>query len=146
LWPPADIVTYPKRPEHSLYTVGAHEKILDIGPISAASIAGSLKMSASAIFSGVAGVTEIKGLHGAADPFAHGTETILEALVGEHAGTNAKPMAIVAGADTVAYVESQPDIRDRLSFLSTGGGASLELLAGNSLPGIDSLINKGGGN
>jgi 3-phosphoglycerate kinase len=142
----ADIVTYPKRPECSLYTVGVHEKILDIGPVSAASIAGSLKMSASAIFAGVAGVTEVKGLHGATDPFAHGTETIIEALIGEHAGAHAKPLAIVAGADTVAYVESQPNIRERLGFLSTGGGASLELLAGNPLPGIDSLINKDGGN
>ena len=120
----------------------ANEQILDIGPISAASIAGSLKMATTAVFNGLAGVTEIKGLHGNADPFAHGTKTILEALVGEEAGVKARPKTIIAGAETVAYVESRPEIRDRLDFLSTGGGASFELLAGNSLPGVEALMDK----
>jgi phosphoglycerate kinase len=142
----ADIVAYPKRPQHSSYSVLAHEQILDIGPISVASIAGSLKMAATVLFNGVAGMVEVEGLHGAAPPFAHGTEIILEALVGEEAGIKAKPNAIIVGADTVAYVESLPDICDRLNFLTTGGGASFELLAGHIMPGIDSLQSKEGSN
>lgn len=138
----ADIVTYPKQPASGYYTVQNNERILDIGPVSAASIAGSLKMSRTVVFNGPAGMTEIGGLHGAADPFAHGTAAILEVLIGEQAGLLAKPSSVIAGADTVAYVEARPEIRDRLDFLSTGGGASLELLAGKSLPGVDSLMVK----
>jgi 3-phosphoglycerate kinase len=142
----ADIVSYPMRPQHSSYSVLAHEQILDIGPISAASIAGSLKMAQMVLFNGVAGMVEVEGLHGASSPFAHGTEIILEALVGEEAGTKARPNSVIVGAETVAYVESLPDICDRLNFLTTGGGASFELLAGHTMPGIDSLQPKEGGN
>ena len=142
----ADIVAYPKRPHHSLYGVLAHEKILDIGPVSAASIAGSLKMANSVIFNGLAGKAEIEGLHEASAPFAHGTEKIIEVLIGEQAFIKSKPETIIVGADTVEYIESRPEIRDRLDFLTTGGGASLELICKNSLPGIDSLLDKEGSN
>jgi len=54
--------------------------ILDIGPMSAASIAGSLKMAKTAIWNGMAGVTEVKGINGAHDPFVHGTQVIADAL------------------------------------------------------------------
>ncbi len=142
----ADIVVYPKHPQHSSYSVLAHEQILDIGPITAASIAGSLKMAGMVLFNGTAGVVGVEGLHGASAPFAHGTEIILEALVGEEAGVKAKPETVIVGAETVAYVESLPDICDRLDFLTTGGGASFELLMGHTMPGIESLQSKEGSN
>lgn len=138
----ADIITYPKRPTAALYTIGNNEQILDIGPISAAHITGALQVASSAIITGVAGMVEVKGFHGSADPFAHGTETILEALIGEWAGLKAKPQTIIAGANTVEFVESLPHIRDRLDFLTTGGGASLELVLGHKLPGVESLLDK----
>lgn len=138
----ADIVTYPKRPHSSFYSIKPNEMILDIGPMSAAFIAGALKLSKTAVWNGMAGVTEVKGLHGAAHPFSHGTNIILEALTGERAGEQDKPLALIAGGDSVAYVEVKPHIRERLDFLSTGGGASLELVAGNKLPGIEALMPK----
>lgn len=138
----ADITSYPKRPAPELYTIGANEQILDIGPISAAYIAGALQVAGSAIINGLAGMVEIKGFHGSADPFAHGTEAILETLVGKWANMPAKKQTIIAGAETVAYVENQPHIRDRLSFFTTGGGASLELILGHKLPGVEALQDK----
>jgi 3-phosphoglycerate kinase len=137
----ADVVAYPKLPPRNLYTVSVGEQILDIGPISAAHISGALKIAGSVIINGVAGVVEIQGFYGSADPFAHGTEALLEALIGEQAG-EPKAQTVIAGADTVAYVESLPHIRDRLSFLTTGGGASLEMVLGHKLPGVESLLDK----
>lgn len=138
----ADISSYPKQPEAKSYTVAQDEKIVDIGPMTAASIAGALKLSATAIWNGTAGITETKGLHGAADPYAHGTKIITEALVGEHAGDKNIPFTVVGGGDTVGFVESVPGLRDRLGHVSTGGGASLELMAGKKLPGVEALLDK----
>jgi 3-phosphoglycerate kinase len=138
----ADISAYPKQPNKSFYTIMPEEIILDIGPMTAAAISGALKLSETVMFNGMAGVTEVRGLHGAADPFAHGTNMILEALIGERAGEKDNPFSIVAGGDTVAYAESIPNYRDKIGFLSTGGGASLELIAGQPMPGIDNLLEK----
>lgn len=138
----ADISSYPKQPERKSYTVAADEWILDIGPMTAASIAGALKLANTAIWNGTAGVTETKGFHGAADPYSHGTKIIAEALVGEHAGDKNIPFTVVGGGDTVGFVESIPGLRERLGHVSTGGGASLELMAGKKLPGVEALLDK----
>ncbi|MEI6237387.1 MAG: phosphoglycerate kinase [Candidatus Saccharibacteria bacterium] len=138
----SDIISYPKTPQPETYTIQPEEMILDIGPISAASIAGSLKMANTALWNGMAGVTEIKGINGAFDPFAHGTKVITDALSGGQNNDMAKPFTIIAGGDTVAYIESIDGLRDKFSYVSTGGGAALELMAGNKLPGIEALENK----
>lgn len=138
----ADIAAYPKQPTPAAYTVANDEWILDIGPMTASSISGALKIAHTAIWNGTAGVTETKGLNGAADPYAHGTKLIAESLVGERAGDKNKPFTIVGGGDTVGYVESVPGLRERLNHVSTGGGASLELMAGKKLPGVEALLNK----
>lgn len=138
----ADINSYPKKPTPASYTVQPNELILDIGPISAAIIAGALKLAKTAVWNGTAGVTETTGLAGAAKPFSHGTNTIADALVGEHAGDKNKPFSVVGGGDTVGYVESVPTLRERLNHVSTGGGASLELMAGKKLPGVEALLDK----
>lgn len=140
----ADINSYPKQPTSESYTVEPDEWILDIGPITAGSISGALKLAHTAVWNGTAGVTETKGLHGAADPYAHGTKTIADALVGEHAGEKNKPFTVVGGGDTVGFVESVDGLRERLDHVSTGGGASLELMAGKKLPGVEALLNKDG--
>jgi 3-phosphoglycerate kinase len=138
----ADIGAYPKTPERASYTTGESELILDIGPISAAHIAGALQTCKTAIWNGTAGVTETKGINGAANPFEHGTKIISESLVGLHAGDKNHPFTVVGGGDTVGYIESKPGLRERLGHVSTGGGASLELMAGYSLPGVEALVDK----
>lgn len=137
----ADINAYPKKPAKSSYSIASNEWILDIGPMSAAYIAGALATVNTAIWNGTAGVTEVKGLHGASSPYAHGTKIISEALIGEYA-EHSHPFTIVGGGDTVGYVESVPGLREQLGHVSTGGGASLELMAGYKLPGVEALLNK----
>ncbi len=138
----ADINSYPKAPENSAFEVGEDENILDIGPFSASYIAGAAKLAKTVIWNGTCGVTEVKGLAGAQDPFAHGTKIVVDALVGEHAGEQNHPFVVVGGGDTVGYVESQEGLRERLGHVSTGGGASLELLSGKELPGLVVLEDK----
>ena len=138
----ADIAAYPKQPDKAAYTIAPDEWILDIGPITAGSIAGALKLAHTAVWNGTAGVTETKGLHGAADPYAHGTKIIAESLVGERAGEKDRPFTVVGGGDTVGFVESVSGLRERLDHVSTGGGASLELMAGKKLPGVEALLDK----
>lgn len=138
----ADINSYPKVPDVHSYQVQADEKILDIGPMTASTIAGALRLSKTAIWNGTAGVTEIKGWHGATDPFSHGTNIIVEALVGEYPEDKDHPFSVVGGGDTVGFVESRSGLREKLGHVSTGGGASLDLMAGRTLPGVKALLDK----
>ncbi|MEX1995649.1 MAG: phosphoglycerate kinase [Candidatus Saccharimonadales bacterium] len=136
----ADITSYPKRPVASVHTVAANELILDIGPVSAAQIAGAVRMSKTVIWNGTLGVAEIRGIAGAANPFSHATHTVAEAMISSSNKHKNKPFTLVGGGDTVAYIESQDMIED-FSHVSTGGGASLELLAGHKLPGLEALTD-----
>ncbi len=138
----ADISAYPKRPDQTSFEVQADEKILDIGPFSAAYIAGIASQAKMAIWNGTAGVTEVKGLAGAADPFSHGTRIIVDGLVGERGDEANHPFTIVGGGDTVSYVESVAGLRERFGHVSTGGGASLDLMSGKDLPGVSVLWDK----
>ncbi|MGH7157039.1 MAG: phosphoglycerate kinase [Candidatus Saccharimonadales bacterium] len=137
----ADIEAYPKMPKSEAYTVQSDEMILDVGPASAAQIAGAVKMANTVIWNGTCGITETKGIAGAHDPFAHGTHTIMEAMVGSSNKHANKPFTLVGGGDTVSYVEEQGMVDD-FGFVSTGGGASLELISGHKLPGVEALENK----
>lgn len=138
----ADISAYPNTPARELFEVAGDEMILDIGPFTAAYIAGAAKMAKTAIWNGTCGVTEIKGIGGAADPYSHGTRIVVEGLVGESAGGSDHPFTIVGGGDTVSYIESIEGLKDRFGHVSTGGGASLELMAGKILPGVAVLEDK----
>ena len=137
----ADIEAYPKTPKPAAYSVKADELILDIGPMSAAMIAGAIKMSSTVIWNGTAGVTETKGIASAHAPFAHGTHMIIEAMIGDSNQHANKPFSLVGGGDTVSYVE-QLGLTDDFNHVSTGGGASLELIAGHKLPGVEALQAK----
>jgi phosphoglycerate kinase len=139
----ADIVSYPKKPERQLFEVAEDEKILDIGPFTASYIAGIVTQARTVIWNGTCGVTEVKGLSGAQDPFGHATKIVVQALVGAP-GSHDKPFVVVGGGDTVAYVESIHGLREQLGHVSTGGGASLELMSGKQLPGVEVLWNKEG--
>jgi phosphoglycerate kinase len=137
----ADIQAYPKKPEPPSYEVGDNEMILDIGPISAARIAGAIELSNSVIWGGPCGMTEIKGIAGAADPFIHGTQVIVDSMIGASNNHQNKPFSVVGGGETVEYVEAEGLIED-FNHVSTGGSASLELMAGKSLPAVDVLWDK----
>lgn len=134
----ADIENYPKRVPAAATHVHAHEKILDIGPFSGAFIAGALQMAQTVVWNGTMGVTETEGVQGPVGPYAHGTELVVEAMLGQF---GPRPFSLVGGGDTVGYVQSR-GLLEAFDHVSTGGGASLELMAGRTLPGVAALLDK----
>lgn len=101
------------------------EKALDLGPVSMAKIIAAVKDSQTVFWNGTLGIAEI-------DEFARGSRELAEAL------TKSGIKSIIGGGDTAAYID-KIKMHDRFSFVSTGGGASLELLAGKPLPAIEAL-------
>jgi phosphoglycerate kinase len=134
----AQVLSYPKTPPPQTQKVADDEMILDIGPFSAAFIAGGMQMAGTVVWSGTLGVTETPALQGPVGPFAHGTETIIEALAGDFGH---KPYSLVGGGDTAGYIEGR-QLTGSFDFVSTGGSASLELMASQPLPGVDALQDK----
>ncbi len=134
----ADIEAYPKRPLHEASQVADDELILDIGPFSGAFIAGMLQLAETVVWNGTMGVTETQGLQGPIGPTAHGTDLVMEAMLGQFGN---RPFSIVGGGDTVGFVQSR-GLTGSFNHVSTGGGASLELMAGRKLPGIEALQDK----
>jgi len=134
----ADIENYPKRVPARMTTIRSYEQILDIGPFSASFIAGGIQLSNTVVWNGTMGVTETDGLQGPVGPYAHGTEVVIEALLGDFGH---KPFTVVGGGDTVGYVEER-QLVDSFGHVSTGGGASLELMSGRKLPGVEALLKK----
>ncbi|MBP0000054.1 MAG: phosphoglycerate kinase [Cyanobacteria bacterium SID2] len=101
---------------------------LDIGPDSVKTFQEALADCKSVIWNGPMGVFEF-------DQFAQGTEAIARTLAGL---TEKGAITIIGGGDSVAAVE-KVGVADKMSHISTGGGASLELLEGKVLPGIAAL-------
>jgi phosphoglycerate kinase len=134
----AEVESYPSKPKIASSKVGKHEKILDIGPVSGAFIAGAMQLVDTVVWNGTMGVSEIPAVHGPIGPFAHGTETVIESLVGHYGH---KPFSLIGGGDTTGYLE-QRGMTDMFNLVSTGGGASLELMSGKNLPGVDVLWDK----
>ena len=137
----AEVENYPSRPARNTAEVGKDELILDIGPFSGAFIAGSMQLAETVVWNGAMGVTETNSIQGPVGPFAHGTELIVDALLGEYGH---KPYSVLGGGDTVGFVEER-GLVDNFGHVSTGGGASMELLSGQKLPGVEALIDKDGG-
>jgi len=98
---------------------------LDIGPATAAAFSQEVRRARIVLWNGPMGVFEMK-------PFAEGTLAVARALA-ESSGTT-----IVGGGDSVAAV-TQMGLAGKISHVSTGGGASLEFLAGDPLPGVACL-------
>jgi phosphoglycerate kinase len=134
----ADIESYPKRPPRESGHVHENEKILDIGPFSGAFIAGLTQLANTVIWNGTMGVTETEGLLGSIGPYSHGTDLLIQGLTGE---MGHKPYTVVGGGDTVGYIESRRLV-SMFDLVSTGGGASLDLMSGHTLPGVEALLNK----
>lgn len=134
----ADIENYPKKPPRRASRILEDESILDVGPFSGAFIAGGMQLAKTVIWNGAMGVTEVDSINGPIGPFAHGTELIVDAILGEFGH---KPFSVVGGGDTVGYIEER-QMTNLFNHVSTGGGASLELMSGRKLPGVEALINK----
>ena len=134
----SEVQSYPKPPAPEASKVADDEMILDVGPFSSAFIAGGVQLAATVVWNGTFGVTETPAISGPVGPFAHSTEVLIEALTGEY---GAKPFTLVGGGDTTSYIE-QRRLTDKFNHVSTGGGASLELMAGRALPGVEALQNK----
>jgi phosphoglycerate kinase len=137
----ADIQAYPKKPDLAAYEIGDNEMLLDIGPVSAARVAGAIELSNTVIWGGPCGMTEIKGIAGASDPFAHGTRVVVDSMIGASNNHQNKPFSVVGGGDTADYIQSEGLLED-FNHVSTGGSASLDLMAGKTLPAVDVLWDK----
>ncbi|OIQ81261.1 phosphoglycerate kinase [mine drainage metagenome] len=105
--------------------VEADDMILDIGPKTAARLAARLKAAGTIVWNGPVGVFEF-------DAFAHGTETLARAIA------DSDGFSIAGGGDTLAAI-AKYGIADRVGYISTGGGAFLEVLEGKTLPAFEIL-------
>jgi len=105
--------------------VEADDLILDIGPETSARLAAQLKAAGTIVWNGPVGVFEF-------DAFAHGTETLARAIADSDA------FSIAGGGDTLAAI-AKYGIEKDVGYISTGGGAFLEVLEGKTLPAFEIL-------
>lgn len=101
---------------------------LDVGPRTAAAYAEEIGRAGTVLWNGPMGAFEM-------EPFAAGTRTVAEAVA------KAPGTTVIGGGDSVAALV-QFGLEDKVDWLSTGGGASLELLEGKKLPGVEALLDK----
>ena len=106
----------------SVSEVAADDLILDIGPETAAQFAAILKTAGTIIWNGPVGVFEF-------DQFGGGTKALAEAIAESSA------FSVAGGGDTLAAIDKY-GVADRISYISTGGGAFLEFVEGKKLPAV----------
>jgi phosphoglycerate kinase len=134
---PTDHVTAPEFKADAPATTGsvtatpADQMGLDIGPKTIAAYAAEIGKAKTIVWNGPMGVFEMPA-------FAKGTLEVAKAVA---AATVSGATSIVGGGDSVAAVH-QSGVADRISHISTGGGASLEFLGGRKLPGVEALTNR----
>ena len=108
--------------------VADDDMILDIGPETAAALAAQLKSAGTIVWNGPVGVFEF-------DQFGNGTKVLAQAIADSDA------FSIAGGGDTLVAI-AKYDIADKVSYISTGGGAFLEFLEGKELPAVAALKAK----
>ena len=108
--------------------IPADQMGLDIGPRTIERYSAEIARAKTVVWNGPMGVFEVA-------PFAKGTLAMAEAL------TKVRGTTIVGGGDSIAAL-AQAGVTDKISHVCTGGGASLEFLAGKQLPGVEALTNK----
>ena len=108
--------------------VGPDDLILDIGPATAAVLAAQLKAAGTIVWNGPVGVFEFAA-------FSHGTETVARAIAASAA------FSIAGGGDTLAAI-AKYGIEGDVGYISTGGGAFLEVLEGKTLPAFEILTRR----
>jgi phosphoglycerate kinase len=101
---------------------------MDIGPASVAAYAAALASAGTVVWNGPMGVFEMPN-------FAKGTFGVAEAVA------NCGAVTIIGGGDSVAAINAA-GLSDKITHISTGGGASLEMLEGLTLPGVAALLDK----
>ena len=131
---PTDVVTATRFEAQAPATVkaatavAADDLILDIGPQTAAALAERLGRAGTIVWNGPVGVFEF-------DAFAHGTETLARAIAKSPA------FSIAGGGDTLAAIAKYGLEKD-IGYISTGGGAFLEVLEGKTLPALEILAKR----
>ena len=134
---PVDVVTAKTFAADAVATVKAANEvadddlILDIGPQTAQLLAAQLHAAGTIVWNGPVGVFEF-------DAFAHGTETIARAIADSSA------FSIAGGGDTLAAI-AKYGIERQVDYISTGGGAFLEVLEGKTLPAFEILARRAKG-
>ncbi|KAA3633880.1 MAG: phosphoglycerate kinase [Proteobacteria bacterium] len=113
----------------SVKDVADDDMIFDIGPETAELFAGYLKNAGTIVWNGPVGVFEF-------DQFGDGTRELANAIAESSA------FSIAGGGDTLAAVDKY-GVADRISYISTGGGAFLEFLEGKKLPAVEILEERG---
>ena len=134
---PTDVVVAKEFAAHAKATVKPVDQvedddmILDVGPETARTLAGMMAEAGTIVWNGPLGVFEI-------EQFSHGTQVLGEAIAASDA------FSIAGGGDTVAAVDKY-NLSDRVSYISTGGGAFLEFLEGKALPAVVALEQRANG-
>jgi phosphoglycerate kinase len=105
--------------------VAKDDYIVDVGPKTVAEILNPLSFHGSVLWNGPLGITEVPA-------FAHNSRLLADNIIESGAE------CIIGGGETAAFINGQ-DLHDKFSWVSTGGGASLELIAGRELPGLKVL-------
>jgi phosphoglycerate kinase len=133
---PADVVTgkvFAEDAEASLKLAGdvaEDDMIFDIGPEAAQQIAGIIEGAGTIFWNGPVGVFEF-------DQFSGGTRVLAEAIA------HSSAFSLAGGGDTLAAIDKF-DIADKVSYISTGGGAFLEYVEGKTLPAVAMLEQRAG--
>ena len=134
---PSDVVTAKEFKADAIATVKAatdvadDDLILDIGPQTAQRLADQLRLAGTIVWNGPVGVFEFA-------PFESGTQAIARAIAESSA------FSIAGGGDTLAAI-AKYGIEDRIGYISTGGGAFLEVLEGKTLPAFEILALRANG-
>jgi phosphoglycerate kinase len=105
-------------------------RIVDIGPRTVQDFSAELEKCQTIFWNGPMGIDEI-------DQFAKGTQAMAQLLAGLKATT-------IIGGGSTAEVVTEMKLADKMTFVSTGGGASLRFLSGEKLPGVEALLDKKG--